>query len=329
MAKYVLKRLVYIVLVFIALSVIIFFMYNSVPGDPAMAKVYPLKQTLSPEAFRKMYELTRAQMGLDDPLFSRYLKWFTRLITLDLGVSSLYNRPVMDVISVPLKNTILMNLFVIFFGLLITIPLGITMAVKKNTIFDRFIQVITLIGVSIPSFVTALILIYLFAVKLGWFPVSGWKTPNLTGMTPAQTRLDILWHLFLPVLVLVLTSMASTTRYIRSAMVSALSMDYIKTARAKGLSEKAVIFSHAWRNALLPVVTLLIGWILSIFYGSIVVESMFGLNGMGNTFITALRNQDWAVGLGIQMFYVLLSLVSNLIIDLTFGLVDPRVRVDA
>ncbi len=329
MAKYIIKRIIYIVLVFIALSVIIFFLYNSVPGDPAMAKVYPLKQTVTPEAFQQMYEVTRAQMGLDDPLPSRYWKWFTRLITLDLGMSSLYNKPVMDVISVPLRNTVLMNMFVVIFGLLITIPLGIAMAVKRNTIFDRVIQVFTLVGVSIPSFVTALILIYFFAVRLGWFPVSGWRSPNLGVMTQWQETKDILWHLFLPVTILVLSSMASTTRYVRSAMISSLSMDYIKTARAKGLSEKTVIFSHAWRNALLPVVTLLIGWILSIFYGSIVVESMFGLNGMGNTFITALRNQDWSVGLGIQMFYVLLALGSNLIIDLTFGLVDPRVRINA
>ena len=294
-----------------------------------MAKVYPLKQTVTPEAFQQMYEVTRAQMGLDDPLPSRYWKWFTRLITLDLGMSSLYNKPVMDVISVPLRNTVLMNMFVVIFGLLITIPLGIAMAVKRNTVFDRVIQVFTLVGVSIPSFVTALILIYFFAVRLGWFPVSGWRSPNLGVMTQWQETKDILWHLFLPVTILVLSSMASTTRYVRSAMISSLSMDYIKTARAKGLSEKTVIFSHAWRNALLPVVTLLIGWILSIFYGSIVVESMFGLNGMGNTFITALRNQDWSVGLGIQMFYVLLALGSNLIIDLTFGLVDPRVRINA
>lgn len=328
MLKYVIKRLIYIVLVFLLLSVIIFFLYNSVPGDPAMAQIYPLKQTMDPDTFQKLYEITRKQMGLDDPMVTRYLRWFGSLITLDLGNSTLYNKPVMDVISVPMRNTIFMNLFVIFFGLLITIPLGIAMAVKKNTIFDRLIQVFTLVGVSIPTFVTALVFIFFFAVRLGWFPVSGWTTPgaNYTGW--ANTK-DILWHITLPVTILVLSSMASTTRYIRSAMVSSLSMDYIKTARAKGLSEKAVIFSHAWRNALLPVITLLIGWILSIFYGSIVVESMFGLNAMGNTFITALNNQDWNVGLGIQMFYVILALSSNLIIDLTYGLVDPRVRIEA
>lgn len=328
MLKYIIKRLIYIVLVFLLLSVIIFFLYNSVPGDPAMAQVFPMKATLTPEAFEQMYQSTREQMGLNDPLWQRYLDWFGRLITLELGQSSLYNKPVMEVIMVPMRNTIFMNLFVIFFGLLITIPLGIAMAVKKNTIFDRLIQVFTLVGVSIPTFVTALVFIFIFAVRLGWFPVSGWTTPgrNLSGW--AETK-DILWHITLPVIILVLSSMASTTRYIRSAMVSSLSMDYIKTARAKGLSEKSVIFSHAWRNALLPVITLLIGWVLSVFYGSIVVESMFGLNAMGNTFITALNNQDWNVGLGIQMFYVILALSSNLIIDLTYGLVDPRVRIEA
>lgn len=328
MLKYIIKRLIYIVLVFLLLSVIIFFLYNSVPGDPAMAAVYPLKTSLSPEAFQQMYEITREQMGLNDPMWTRYIKWFGRLITLELGTSTLYNKPVMDVIAVPMRNTIFMNLFVIFFGLVITIPLGIAMAVKKNTIFDRLIQVFTLVGVSIPTFVTALVFIFFFAVRLGWFPVSGWTTPgaNYTGW--ANTK-DIIWHITLPVIILVLSSMASTTRYIRSAMVSSLSMDYIKTARAKGLAEKSVIFSHAWRNALLPVITLLIGWVLSVFYGSIVVESMFGLNAMGNTFITALNNQDWNVGLGIQMFYVILALSSNLIIDLTYGIVDPRVRIEA
>lgn len=329
MAKYILKRIIYIILVFILLSIIIYFLYNSVPGDPAMAAVEPLKAKLPPEVFQQRYQQQRALMGLDQPLPVRYWKWFQRLIRLDFGRSTLFKRPVWDVIKNPLKTTITMNIFVIFFGLLITIPLGIAMAVKKNTIFDRAIQVLTLVGVSIPNFIVALILMYFFAVKLRWFPLSGMRTPNLVTNSEWVRTKDLLWHLVLPVSCMVLSSMASTTRYIRSAMVNSLSMDYIKTARAKGLKEKSVIFSHAWRNALLPIITLLIGWVMSIFGGSVVIEQMFSIDGMGKTFINALNNNDWNVGLGIQMFYVFMALLSNLIIDLSYGLVDPRVRINA
>lgn len=328
MLKYFVKRIGYIALVFFALSIIIFFIYNMVPGDPARAEVFPMKQTLTAEQYESVYQATRERMGLDDPLPIRYGKWFKNLVSFDLGYSEYYKQPIKDVIKYPMRNTILMNIFVVFFGLMITIPLGIYMAVKKNSVFDRTIQVVTLIGVSLPIFIFALLIIYLFAVKLGWFPVSGMRTAGLTG-TPVQMALDTLKHLVLPVSVLVLTSLASTTRFIRSAMISALSMDYIRTARSKGVKEKAVIYSHAWRNALLPIITLLIGWVVSIFSGSLITESMFNLNGMGKFFIDSLSHQDWNVAMSIQMFYVILALLSNLIMDISYGLVDPRVRIAA
>lgn len=328
MLKYLLKRLGYIILVFVALSIIIFGIYNLVPGDPARAEVFPMKQQLTVEQYEKLYLQTRERMGLDDPLPIRYTKWFKNLVMLDLGTSTRFKQPVIEVVKHPMRNTILINIFVVFFGLLITIPLGIKMAVKKNSLFDRIIQVITLIGVSMPVFIIALLMIYFFAVKLGWFPVSGMVTAGakLSGWAAAK---DMLHHLILPVTVLILTSLASTTRFIRSAMVSALSSEYIRTARAKGVREKTVIYSHAWRNALLPIITLLIGWIVSIFSGSLIVETMFNLNGMGKFFIDSLNTQDWNVAMAIQMFYVVLALLSNLIMDISYGIVDPRVRITA
>ena len=140
--------------------------------------------------------------------------------------------------------------------------------------------------------------------------------------------MDKLYHITLPVIVMTFGSLGGMTRYVRSAMIDALSMDYVRTARAKGVKEKVVIYSHAWRNALLPVITLIIGWFLGIFSGSVIIENTFNLNGMGKLYITALNNHDWELTLGIQMFYTVVSLIGALVIDLSYGLVDPRVRID-
>lgn len=148
---------------------------------------------------------------------------------------------------------------------------------------------------------------------------------NYTGI---KDTLDIFKHIALPLIIMTVGSLGGMTRYVRAAMDDALSMDYIKTARAKGLKEKAVIYSHAWRNALLPVVTLIVGWFMSIFSGSLIIESMFNLNGMGKFYIDALNKKDYDLALAIQLFYIIITLIGNLVTDLTYGLVDPRVRVE-
>ncbi len=227
----------------------------------------------------------------------------------------------------PLRVTVTVNLFVTFFVLAITIPLGITCAVRKNSKFDKVVQVLTIVGHSLPSFIIALLFIYAFAVKLNIFPVSGMKTPNFSG-TPWEEFKDMMHHLALPLTILTIGSLAGMTRYVRAAMIDALGMDYVKTARAKGLKEKVVIYSHAWRNALLPVITLIIGWFMTIFSGSIVTESMFVLNGMGKIYIDSLNNQDYNVALAIQLFYIVMAVLGNLIADISYGIVDPRVRVN-
>lgn len=153
------------------------------------------------------------------------------------------------------------------------------------------------------------------------------RTPNFKGTGFAAFK-DLMYHLALPLIILIVGSLAGVTRYVRAAMIDALSMDYIKTARAKGLREKVVIYSHAWRNALLPVITLIIGWLMSVFSGSMVIERMFNLHGMGKFYIDALQNQDYNVALAIQMFYIIIALFGNLITDISYGIVDPRVRVD-
>ena len=175
--------------------------------------------------------------------------------------------------------------------------------------------------------ITSIVFIWLFAIILGWFPVSGMKTPgsDYTGM---KKFLDELYYMALPLIVMTFTSLGGMTRYVRASMSEALSLDCIRTARAKGLKEKTVIYSHAFRNALIPIITLVIGWFIGIFSGSVVVENIFGLNGVGKLYIASLNDKDFEVVLLLQMFYVIISLLGNLVIDIAYGIADPRVRVN-
>ena len=338
MKKYILKRIVYMVVVFFLVSILMYFLYNLIPSDPARNQLESVKNTLRPEEYEQRYNELREQMGLNDPILVRYARWMglapdkqtgelSGMLQGDFGYSSFFKQDVSQVIPVRMKNTVLINIFVTILSLGITIPLGIYCAVHKRGLVDKAVQVFTIVGYSIPIYIVALLFIWLFAVVLRWFPVSGMETPgsNFTGL---RAFLDTCYYLTLPVLVLTVASLGGMTRYVRSAMIDALSMDYIRTARAKGLREKVVIYSHAWRNALLPVITVIISWFLSIFSGSVIVETTFTLNGMGQLYYQALRNSDYELALACQMFYCVVSLVGALIMDLSYGLVDPRVRVN-
>lgn len=338
MKKYIAKRILYMVVVFLIVSFLMFFLYNLIPNDPARAELEGMKKSLKPEQYEQMYQDLREEMGLDDPLIVRYARWMGLvkdkqlgkchgLLQGYMGYSSYFKMDVASVIPARMSNTVFMNIFVTILALAITIPLGIFCAVHKKGKFDNAVQVFTIVGYSVPIYIIALLFIWLFAVTLQWFPVMGIKTPgsNYTGM---EAFLDKLYYMALPILVLTFGSLGGMTRYVRTAMIDTLGMDYIRTARAKGLREKVVIYSHAWRNALLPVITVIISWFLSIFSGSIIVENTFSLNGMGNLYILGLNNHDYELVLAIQMFYTIVGLVGALIMDLSYGLVDPRVRVD-
>ena len=245
----------------------------------------------------------------------------------NFGYSQIYKTNVSNVLPARMLNTIYINIFSTLVALAITIPLGIYCAVHKRSKSDNAVQVLSIVGYSIPVYIIALLFIWLFAVTLKLLPVFGMQTPgnNFTGF---RAFLDKVYYMTLPVLVMTVGSLGGMTRYVRAAMIEALSMDYIRTARAKGLREKVVVYSHAWRNALLPVITVLIGWFISIFSGSLIIEQMFALNGMGQLYYQGLMNNDFELALAIQMFYVLIALVGQLITDLSYGIVDPRVRVN-
>ena len=325
MKKYILKRVLYMILVFLIVSFLMYCLYNLIPNDPARAELEGLKKTLKPEQYEQMYQQLRAEMGLDDPILVRYARWmgvvrdtrtgtFRGLLQGYMGYSTYFKQDVIQVIPSRMVNTIFINIFVTILALAITIPLGIVCAVRKRGKLDNSVQVLTIVGYSIPIYIIALLFIWLFGVTLKWFPVMGIKTPG-SSYTGLRAILDQLYYLALPILVMTFASLGGMTRYVR-------------TARAKGLREKVVIYSHAWRNALLPVITVIISWFLSIFSGSVIVENTFGLNGMGNLYIIGLTNHDYELVLAVQMFYTVVSLVGALIMDLSYGLVDPRVRVD-
>ena len=338
MGKYILKRIGYMALVFLIVSFLMYALYNLIPSDPARAQLEAQKTTLKPAEYEAMYQKLRAEMGLDAPLLVRYARWmglvpdvkgeFNGLLEGNFGFSQFYKQDVVKVVGAPMKNTIFINIFSTIAALGITIPLGIYCAVHKGKKFDNTVQVVTMLGYSIPIYIIALIFMFLFCGFWRIFPISGTKTAGMTYANGWQEFVDMLYHITLPVIVMTFGSLGGMTRYVRSAMIDALSMDYIRTARAKGLREKVVIYSHAWRNALLPIITSIIGWFLSIFSGSVVIENTFSLNGMGKLYWQGLNNLDFELVLAIQMFYTVVSLLGSLLIDISYGLVDPRVRVD-
>jgi len=345
MLKYSLKRLGYMAVVLVILSVIMYMIYSLVPANRAYsdadAQVKAMKNTLPKDQladyFDKLYLEYQRKYGTDtDNKFIRYGRWvgiyplydgsYNGLLQGNLGYSYEYQKPVVEVVKQPMLNTIKINIWATILALGITLPLGIYCAVKRGSKFDQGIQVMTIVGYSLPTFLISILFIWVFCSKLGIFPPSGMQTPGST-YVGFRKWLDEMYYLALPLIVMTFCSLGGMTRYVRASMIEALSLDCIKTARAKGLKEKAVIYSHAWRNALIPIVTLVVGWFLGIFGGSLVIESMFALNGMGRLMIQSLRTADYDVVLLMQMFYVAMALIGNLVIDIIYGLVDPRVRV--
>lgn len=338
MGKYVVKRILYIILVFFILSFLLFMIYNMLPFDKA-AEAARAEITANRNLnYEERYAYWQERYGTNGTDFERYLRWigvypyndgtFNGLLQGNLGDSTKFGRPVAEVLVEPLKNTVFINIFATILALGITIPLGIFCAVKRGSKRDTLVQVGTIVGYSLPIFIIAIVFIWLFAVVLGWFPVSGMQTAGSIAWSKWDQFWDKMYHLALPLIVMTFASLGGMTRYVRAAMIEALSMDCIRTARAKGLREKVVIYSHAWRNALLPVITLIIGWFLGIFSGSLMIENIFALNGIGKVYYDALQGNDNEVILALQMFYVTISLFGNLLIDLVYGLVDPRVRVN-
>lgn len=331
MLKFLLKRILYLIPVIFIISIVLFTIVNLMPGDAVDVYCNPMNFTTNARA--NLYACRARvieELGLNQHIIVQYFKWFQRVvIEFDLGESSLYpKKQVTEVIDIFIKNSVRLNVFVLIVSFLIAIPIGIISAVKKHSFFDNFWQVFSLVGISFPSFFFGIILIYIFAIRLGWFPIAGMGKPGYIYGSWLEEQIDIFRYMVLPATILIIFSLAGTIRYVRNAMLEVLNQDYIRTARAKGLSERVVIYSHAFRNALIPVVTLLAFSIPGLFGGSAIIETIFMWPGIGYILVQALHQRDHSLTLAMNMFYAVLALFSNILMDIGYALVDPRVKFE-
>ncbi len=345
MGRYIVKRLFYMIVVFVLLTFLLFLLYQLMPANraytDARAELQGLKNTLSAEErdtkFDELYLKYQRLYGTDtNNKVVLYLRWLglapfydgkcNGIFQGNFGFSYQHNAPVVKVVGPAIRNSMIIGIISEICVLAATIPLGIKCAVKKGSRFDRGTQVFTLIGFSTPSFIIYILFIVFFCSILHWFPVSGMKTPGST-FTGWRNALDVLHHVALPCICLTFSSLARITRITRASMIDALSLDCIRTARAKGLKEKVVIYSHAWRNALVPLVAIFVGGFFGIIGGAMIMEQMFGFKGMGLLFLDSVRNADYDLIMFMEVIYTFIGLFSNLVTDLCYGLVDPRVRI--
>ncbi|MDL1969441.1 MAG: ABC transporter permease [Candidatus Desulfofervidaceae bacterium] len=324
MLLYLLRRILFMLPLFLGITIISFVVIHLTPGAPT--DIYTqFNPKVSPEFQQKLRKLYH----LDKPLYVQYGLWFKRLVHLDFGRSfSPDGRPVWEKIKERLPITVKINLLSMGLILIIAIPLGVLSAVKHNSLFDRVTTVLVFIGYATPGFWLALLLMLLFGIKLGWLPLSGLKSLNYDSLTFWGKILDQTKHLILPVFISAFGGLAGLSRFVRSSMLEVIRQDYILTARAKGLPEKVVIYKHALKNALLPVVTILGLSVPGLIGGSVIFESIFAIPGMGQLFYASVMSRDYPTIMGCLVIGAVLTLLGNLIADISYALIDPRIRVE-
>ena len=319
MLKYILKRLLLSIFILLGVSLILFVLIQNMPSSFAENKINEMNaggaivDQSTKDAIMKMYDMS-------------YGEWLQRIVTLDFGESFTQSMPVVDVIKRDMFVSFIVAALATIFEFMIAIPLGITAATHQYSFRDYLVTVLVMIGISLPSFFFGQILKGIFASGLGWLPSSGLgdATQSATGFAYV---LEYIKYLVLPILTVVILSIGGRMRMTRTNMLEVLSSDYIRTARAKGLKERVVIYKHAFRNTMIPLVTSLAGLLPSLFSGAIITEQIFDLPGIGNTAYDAMIVGDVPVIMGYNMFLALLSIIGVLLADLMYAVVDPRVKL--
>lgn len=316
------KKCLWLLLVLLGITIISFWVIHLAPGSPT-----DMETTLNPYAGEAARVQLEALYGLDQPLHIQYFNWLKRIIRLDFGNSmSSDSRPVLDKIKERLPLTVSMNLISLFLTLLIAVPAGVLSACKQNTLWDKGITILVFLGFAMPSFWLALLLMLWFGIDLQWVPISGITSMDFDKLSTWGKFCDLASHLVLPITVYTFGSLAGMSRYMRTCMLEALRQDYILTAKAKGLPRRLVIYRHALRNALLPLITLLGLSVPGLIGGSVIIESIFALPGLGQLFYAAVMARDYTMIMGNLVLGAVLTLLGNLLADFSYSLADPRIR---
>lgn len=320
MWKYIIRRILQMIPIIFGVSIIVFLIISLVPGNFIDAKAQTSHMTKEQVAhLKELY-------GIDAPIYIRYFNWIKGAVRFDFGDSFVHQMPVSKVINTYVWNSFGIALVAFILQLIIAIPIGIISATKQYSKTDMFFTVFALVGISLPSFFMGYILIKIFAVDLRVLPISGLSTPG-TSYHGLMVLIDRIRHMILPCCVLALAGIGPMMRYTRTAVLEIIKQDYIRTARAKGLSEKVVIYKHALRNALIPIITLIGLSIPGLFTGAIITESIFGLPGIGKIALDAVTKRDYPLLMGFSMFVAVLTLLGNLLSDIFYAMVDPRVKL--
>lgn len=312
MIRYIIQRFIGMIIVMFLVVTIVFVIVRVTPGDPATVM-------LGPEATQADIAQLRTQLGLDQPLIMQYVYYIGQLARGDLGQSIFLNQPVLTALGDRAEPTFFLTLFSILIACTIALPIGIYAAYRRGSFIDQAATTIAMLAASIPSFWLGLILMQIFAVRYGWFPVSGYGGPG-------TSFIDRMWHLSLPAFALGLVSSALILRFTRASMLDVLGDDYVRTARAKGLNERRVILKHALKNALIPILTVIGLTVAVLVSGAVVTETVFSLPGIGNLVVSAVLRRDYPVIQGALLVIAALYVLINFAIDMLYLLVDPRVR---
>ena len=313
MTQYIIRRLIQSLFLVWGCATLVFFMVRLIPGDPVV-------QMLGPEYTPEAAEAIRVKLGLDEPFHIQYLRWFGNMLTGDLGGSIATGETVIGIIATGLPKTLSLAALSFLIATVIAVPAGVIAALRRNTSFDYAASVVAFVGVSMPSFWFGILLILIFAVRLRWLPAIGYADPTEDGIVAWLERL------ILPSLAIGAAYAAILMRFVRAGLLEVLSSDYVRTARAKGVREQGVVLRHALRNALIPVVTVIGIQLALLLSGTVVVETVFSIRGIGRILVAAIFDRDYPIVQGVILLIAVIFVMANLVVDIVYTFLDPRIR---
>ena len=327
MKKYIIKRLLWSVVILGIVAFLLYVLMRSLPTSYLEQIARQKSQQPGSRTFEEWMQQLSATYGMDKGIIPGFLSWLSKAVRLDFGDSWKYTIPVTQKFVQVVSISFWISLIVMILEVVISIPLGIIAATKQYSMADNVISVVALAGISLPTFFLASLLKLIFAVNLRWFDLNGLVSRNHDFLSPAGQRWDIAMHLVLPIMTLTIASVGAYMRFIRTNMLEVLNSDYIRTARAKGLSERRVVFHHAFRNTLITLVTLWGSSLPALFSGAMITEQLFSIPGIGYTSYQAMVSGDIPFSMFYLVFIAILTLIGNLLTDILYAVVDPRVRI--